>query len=61
LGRDAPDLAEVCADRIQDHHALPHQQIPAPVQHQNTLLILALDRHKANAGSGHGFADRLRV
>jgi len=40
---------------------LSHQQITSFVQHQHRLLLDALHRHEPHLGSGHGFADRLRI
>ena len=48
-------------DRVHQHGPLADQQLPGPVQHQNTLLLSAFDRHKAHAGPRHSLADRRRI
>ncbi len=50
LRRDSPKLRAVTADGIDQHGALPHQQLTGPVKHQHALTIGALDWDEPNGG-----------
>src|SRR5690242_14540116 len=54
LGDDA-ELGQVAAKGVAGLRALTNQEIARPVQHQNALLLLTLDRDKAHSGASHRF------
>lgn len=51
----------MASDRIEQHGALTHQQIPRAVKHQNRLTISTLDRNKPHRRARHCLADRLGI
>ena len=51
----------MASDRIEQHGALAHQQIPGPMKNENTLSLRAFDRHEPHGRPGHRFADRLGI
>jgi hypothetical protein len=55
------DLSQMRAHRIDQLCALTDQQIPRAVQHQRSLLLDRLHRHKAHTRPGHRLADRRRI
>jgi hypothetical protein len=57
LSCDDPELGDVGPDRIEDHRPLTHQEIARPMQDQDALLRLGLDRHKVHIRPSDGFAD----
>ena len=61
LGRNDAEFGQMSADRVAQHRALTHQQLPGSVQHQSRLLLLRLDRHKPHRRPRHRLADRRRI
>jgi hypothetical protein len=61
LGRDNPVLAEMAAQRIDQHGTLPDHKIAGFVQHQHGLLSLRLHRNEAHRRPRYRLHDRLRI
>ena len=56
-----PEFGQVGTKRVDQLCPLADQEIPRPVQHQRTLLLDALDRHKPHRWPRHALADRSRI
>jgi hypothetical protein len=54
-------LGKMAAQRIDQHGPLTDQQISRAVQHQNRLLLDALDRDKPHIWPHDCFADRFGI
>ena len=61
LSREHAELGHVPADRVDRAGPLGDQAIPDPVQHQERLLLLVLDRHEPHAWPLHCLAAGLGV
>jgi len=61
LGRHDAEFGQVSAQGIAQHRALTHQQLPGPVQHQDSLLLLRLDRDEPHRRPRDRLADRCRI
>lgn len=61
LARHHPELSQVAPQGIHQHGPLADQKLTDPMQHQHTLLLLALHRNEAHRRSRHRFADRLGI
>ena len=49
--RNDPELGQMAPDRIAQHGALAHEQLPCLMQHQDALLLLGLgDRLSTGKG-----------
>ena len=59
--RDDPELGHVAAKRADGAGPLCDQSIPDPMQHQQRLLGLALDRNEPHARPLNGFATTLGI
>src|SRR5450631_1972033 len=55
------ELGKMRPERVRQHPLLPDQQRPRAVQHENGLLIGALDRDKPHVRPAHRLANRLRI
>jgi hypothetical protein len=56
-----PKLRKMRPERVRQHRLLPDQKRPRAMQHENSLLIGALDRHKPHVRPGHRLANSLRI
>ena len=56
-----PEFRKMRPERICQHRLLPDQKRPRAMQHENSLLVGALDRHKPHVRPGHRLANRLRI
>jgi hypothetical protein len=56
-----PELRKMRPERVCQHRLLPDQQCPRAMQHENSLLIGALDRDKPHVRPAHRLANCLRI
>src|SRR5262249_7659066 len=56
-----PKLRQMRPECIRQHRLLPDQQRPRAMQHENSLLVGALDWHKPHVRPVHRLANRLRI
>ena len=56
-----PKLRKMRPERVRQHRLLPDQKRPRTMQHENRLLVGALDRDKPHVRPGHRLANRLRI
>ena len=56
-----PELRKMRPERVRQHRLLPDQQRPRAMQHENSLLVGALDRHKPHVRPRDRLANRLRI
>lgn len=54
-------LSQVGSECTGRHCALPDQKAAGPVQHQEGLILLRLDRNKAHAWARDGSTDGCRI
>jgi hypothetical protein len=52
------ELRQMRAQGVDQARALAHQQVARPVDQQQRLLLLALDRHEPHRGACHSLTDR---
>lgn len=55
------EFRHLAAQGVDQHGALPHQQISRPMQHQDRLLVSAFNGNEAHRRTGYRLADRLGV
>ena len=56
-----PELGKMRPERVRQHRLLPDQKRPRAIQHENSLLVGALDRDKPHVRPAHRLANRLRI
>jgi hypothetical protein len=61
LGGDDPELGQLRPQGVDRRRPLLEELLAHPVQHQQRLLVLALDRHEPHPGAPHRLAAGLGV
>jgi hypothetical protein len=56
-----PQFRKMCPERVRQHRLLPDQKRPRAMQHENSLLVGALDRDKPHVRPRDSLANRLRI